>query len=249
MILYNPIKNTLSNSNKTVKIGYRESQILTLLLEHSPAVVEKRDIVQFAWGNEYIGETSLAKSISVLRQTFTKVGIKESPIVTVPKVGYRLVEGVLLNECLVATTPPDEKVQQKSVQQPTPPLPNKHETNYKNLACYIVSLGILFAASLVSASKFHSKYSHPQRNKALNEHTVGTLEVYTDPNTQLSTHLEQLLAQHQCHCVVYIEENEQFSELSWLNKHTRKSINVFYAAGQFEQASQAIGQFIAEESQ
>lgn len=50
MILYNPIKNTLSNSNKTVKIGYRESQILTLLLEHSPAVVEKRDIVQFAWG-------------------------------------------------------------------------------------------------------------------------------------------------------------------------------------------------------
>ncbi|MEF1305472.1 transcriptional regulator, partial [Vibrio owensii] len=185
----------------------------------------------------------------VLRQTFTKVGMKESPIVTVPKVGYRLVEGILLNECLVAATPPDEKVQQKSVQQPTPPLPNKHETNYKNLACYIVSLGILFAASLVSASKFHSKYSHPQRNKALNEHTVGTLEVYTDPNTQLSTHLEQLLAQHQCHCVVYIEENEQFSELSWLNKHTRKSINVFYTAGQLEQASQAIGQFIAEESQ
>ena len=60
MILYNPIKNTLSNSNKTVKIGYRESQILTLLLEHFPAVVEKRDIVQFAWGNEYIGETQVA---------------------------------------------------------------------------------------------------------------------------------------------------------------------------------------------
>ncbi|MCZ8487080.1 hypothetical protein O9992_00505 [Vibrio lentus] len=38
---------------------------------------------------EFIGDTSLAKCISLLRQGFVKLGIKETPIVTVPKVGYR----------------------------------------------------------------------------------------------------------------------------------------------------------------
>lgn len=125
MNLYNPIKNTLSNGEKTIKIGYRESQILTILLERSPEVVKKQDIVQFAWGNEYIGETSLAKSISVLRQSFIKIGIKDSPILTVPKVGYRLVEDVLLNECLVTINAPrEERVPAKpeEISQPRMPL-------------------------------------------------------------------------------------------------------------------------------
>ncbi|CAH1570990.1 Transcriptional regulator [Vibrio jasicida] len=248
MILYNPIKNTLSNGDITIKIGYRESQILTLLLDQSPEVVKKQDIVQYAWGNEYIGETSLAKSISVLRQGFVKVGVRESPIVTVPKIGYRLVKGVLLNECLIAVTPSVKTTEAIREDTPTFTPTIKHESNYKSLACYILSLGILFAASLVGASKFHSKYNHPQRNNALKEHSVGMLEVYTDPNTQLSVRLGKLLTKHQCVCVVYIEENDQFSEMSWLNKQTRKSINVFYTQTQFEQASETIAQFIAEEN-
>ena len=98
MILYNPIKNTLSNTVKTIKVGYRESQILSILLEHSPDVVKKQIIIQRAWESEYIGETSLAKSISTLRQTFIKLDIKESPIITVPKVGYRLTGNIIIDK-------------------------------------------------------------------------------------------------------------------------------------------------------
>ncbi len=90
-----------------------------------PRGCEKQDIVQFAWGNEYIGETSLAKSISVLRQSFIKIGIKDSPILTVPKVGYRLVEDVLLNESLVTINAPREEIvpaKPEETSQPRMPL-------------------------------------------------------------------------------------------------------------------------------
>ncbi|ARV72771.1 transcriptional regulator [Vibrio campbellii] len=248
MNLYNPIKNTLSNGEKTIKIGYRESQILTLLLERSPEVVKKQDIVQFAWGNEYIGETSLAKSISVLRQSFIKIGIKDSPILTVPKVGYRLVEDVLLNECLVTiNAPKEERVPAKPEEISQPAYAIKQKPGYRNLVCYVVSLSFLFAAVLMVASKYHSSYSHPQFSRLLNEHTVGSLEVYMSPSTSLSLRVQELLAENQCQCVVYIEENNGFSGLSWLNKKTRKSINVFYTPDQFEQASKTIAQFVAEE--
>lgn len=246
MIYYNPIKNTLSNTGKTIKIGYRESQILTLLLENSPDVVKKLEIVQFAWGSEYVGETSLAKSISVLRQALVKLGIVDSPIVTVPKIGYRLIEGVVINECLMTDEGTEPEVKVDNAKQHLNEF-YKHEPNFRHLACYVVSLGILFAASLVGASKFHSKSNHSQKNLELNVHAIGSLEVYVAPNSSLSIRLEQLLAQHQCDCVVYIEENEHFSELSWLYKPSRKSINVFYTQTQFEQASQSIAQFIAEE--
>ncbi|MBO7913770.1 transcriptional regulator [Vibrio splendidus] len=108
MIRFDPIKNRIYNDERSIKIGYRETRVLELLLKKSPEIVRKQDIISFAWGSEFIGETSLAKCISLLRQGFVKLGIKETPIVTVPKVGYRLIDGCVLIESqpqIGATTP------------------------------------------------------------------------------------------------------------------------------------------------
>ncbi|MEZ8228455.1 transcriptional regulator [Vibrio splendidus] len=98
MIRFDPIKNRIYNDERSIKIGYRETRVLELLLKKSPEIVRKQDIISFAWGSEFIGDTSLAKCISLLRQGFVKLGIKETPIVTVPKVGYRLIDGCVLIE-------------------------------------------------------------------------------------------------------------------------------------------------------
>ena len=98
MIRFDPIKNRIYNDERSIKIGYRETRALELLLKKSPEIVRKQDIISFAWGSEFIGDTSLAKCISLLRQGFVKLGIKETPIVTVPKVGYRLIDGCVLIE-------------------------------------------------------------------------------------------------------------------------------------------------------
>lgn len=98
MIRFDPIKNRIYNDKRSIKIGYRETRVLELLLKKSPEIVRKQDIISFAWGSEFIGDTSLAKCISLLRQGFVKLGIKETPIVTVPKVGYRLIDGCVLIE-------------------------------------------------------------------------------------------------------------------------------------------------------
>ncbi|MDH5896707.1 winged helix-turn-helix domain-containing protein [Vibrio splendidus] len=108
MIRFDPIKNRIYNDERSIKIGYRETRVLELLLKKSPEIVRKQDIISFAWGSEFIGDTSLAKCISLLRQGFVKLGIKETPIVTVPKVGYRLIDGCVLIESqpqIGATTP------------------------------------------------------------------------------------------------------------------------------------------------
>ena len=92
MIKFDPITNRIYNDDRSIKIGYRESRVLELLLKHAPDIVSKVDIINYAWGSEFIGDTSLAKSISLLRQKCVKLGTKDSPIVTVPKVGYRLID-------------------------------------------------------------------------------------------------------------------------------------------------------------
>ena len=246
MITYNPIKCTLSNRQNSILVGYRESRILSLLIKHSPCLIKKQTLLSYAWENEMIGETSLAKSISIIRQAFFRLGVKESPIVTVPKVGYRLIEGTVFFEPSDVVTP--------SIKAP----PNAHSTcifahpsflslrHYKDFVCYLIAFSLFIGTILLGLSKFYQHYDKEPSNQLVS-YAIGSLEVYMDHNLLISNELREILQENQCQCVVYIEENEQYSELSWLNKKTKKSINVFYTQEKFAQASRTIKQFITSE--
>lgn len=246
MITYNPIKCVLSNRQTSILVGYRESRILTLLINHSPSLIKKQTLLSHAWENEIIGEASLSKSISIIRQALSQLGVKESPIVTVPKVGYRLIEGTIFFE-------PSGDVP-TSFKAP----PNAHSTcifahprflslrHYKDFVCYLITFSLLTGTILLGLSKFYQHLDDKEAANRLVSYAIGSLEVYMEPNLPISKKLRALLQENQCQCVVYIEENEQYSELSWLNKKTKKSINVFYTQEKFTQASRIIKQFISE---
>lgn len=252
MILFNTLSNKLSSRNKSTKIGYREAQVLELLIQHSPNVVKKCDIIQHAWGNQYVGETSLAKSISSLRHALLKLGANESPIVTVPKVGYRLI-----NDCIACDTQKPiqiETIQKAFADTSTPKVTvnDQHNTifhHYRFSICYLSAFILLFSASLLAFSKSYGWHWENVNSKhSLTIRKIDMIDVISTPDTHLSPELLALLSEHQCHCVVYFEQNDQYAELSVMDRNSRRSINIFYTQGQPHIVSSQIISFL-EKSQ
>lgn len=187
MIRFDPIKNRIYNDERSIKIGYRETRVLELLLKKSPEIVRKQDIISFAWGSEFIGDTSLAKCISLLRQGFVKLGIKETPIVTVPKVGYRLIDGCVLIEsqpqsgATIPLTPVSDHISpsqtsslgnrcsqgQSSIalslassheSESKQATPAYHQVgSYRNRLCYFITGCLLLASALLAFAKVNER--------------------------------------------------------------------------------------------
>ncbi|OCH61880.1 winged helix-turn-helix domain-containing protein [Vibrio splendidus] len=269
MIRFDPIKNRIYNDERSIKIGYRETRVLELLLKKSPEIVRKQDIISFAWGSEFIGDTSLAKCISLLRQGFVKLGIKETPIVTVPKVGYRLIDGCVLIESqpqIGATTPltpvsdhislsHTNSLGQSSI---APSLASSHESeskqatpayhqvgSYRNRLCYFTTGCLLLASALLAFAKVNERnLSDINPVNRLNEQWIGQVQVFQDPEMAMTPELESILYQYQCDCVAYVSEEPGYSELSVLNKATRQSVNIFYTSTQLDQASTELALFL-----
>ncbi len=119
-------------------------------------------------GSEFIGDTSLAKCISLLRQGFVKLGIKETPIVTVPKVGYRLIDDCVFIEsqpqsgATIPLTPVSDQVpldnssvaasiasSHESIPKPTSPA-HQQIRSRRNRLCYFTTGCLLFASALLA---------------------------------------------------------------------------------------------------
>ena len=252
MIFFNAVNNKLSNDHTSTKIGYRESQILELLIQHSPNVVKKSDIIQHAWGNQYIGETSLAKSISALRHALLRLGTKDSPIVTVPKVGYRLISDYIdydIQKPKLAQTQPKAfgEISTSITKAIIEDEPRASLYHYRFSICYLTAFTLLFSASLLAFSKIHGwSWEESNSKHSLSVKKIGNLDVISASNTPLTPQLHYLLSSYQCHCVVYFEENDQYTELSLMDRDTRRSINIFYSQEQLNQISGHITSFLQE---
>ncbi|WP_435247115.1 winged helix-turn-helix domain-containing protein [Vibrio sp. nBUS_14] len=263
MIRFDPIKNRIYNDERSIKIGYRETRVLELLLKNSPEIVNKQEIISFAWGSEFIGDTSLAKCISLLRQGFVKLGVKETPIVTVPKVGYRLIDDCVFIESqpqsgttIPLTLVSDQVPQDNSsiaasiasshefIPKPTSPARQKIRS-HRNRLCYFTTGCLLFASALLAFAKVHDKsLGDTTPFNRLNEQWVGQMQVFQESEMAMSSELEAILYKYQCDCVAYISEESDYSELSILNKETRQSINIFYTPTQLDRASEEIAIFL-----
>ncbi|WP_061017817.1 winged helix-turn-helix domain-containing protein [Vibrio splendidus] len=263
MIRFDPIKNRIYNDERSIKVGYRETRVLELLHKNSPDIVNKQDIISFAWGNEFIGDTSLAKSISLLRQGFVRLGIKETPIVTVPKVGYRLID-----ECVVIDSPVNNAATTPlaaasslipvgnngiaiSVSAAVEPNPNKNSSTYfptsegRNKLCYFTTGCLLLASALLAFAKVNERnLSDINPVNRLSDQWIGQIQVFQAPEMTMTPELESILYQYQCDCVAYISEEVEYSELSILNKATRQSVNIFYTPTQLDQASTELALFL-----
>ena len=86
-------QNTLYCRGKSVHLGYKEFEVLRLLLLSPRAIVPKEEILTKIWGTESGAEDNNVEAyISFLRKKFFYLGSRVT-VETVRKVGYRLTTG------------------------------------------------------------------------------------------------------------------------------------------------------------
>ena len=78
----------LEKNGKPVKIGSRALDILVTLLEHAPAVVSKRELIQRAWGELVVEDVSLRVHVANLRKQLGEAESLGGSITNVPGRGY-----------------------------------------------------------------------------------------------------------------------------------------------------------------
>ena len=83
---------TLEKGTRSVHLGYKEFEVLRLLMSNPQVVVPKEDLITKIWGTESGAEDNNVEAyISFLRKKFFYLGSHVN-IGTVRKVGYRLEE-------------------------------------------------------------------------------------------------------------------------------------------------------------
>ena len=84
---------TLHCAARSVHLGFKEFEVLRLLMANPAVLVQKEDLLTRVWGYESGAEDNNVEAyISFLRKKFTFLGSRVG-IATVRRVGYRLVEG------------------------------------------------------------------------------------------------------------------------------------------------------------
>jgi DNA-binding response OmpR family regulator len=83
----------LSRGSRSVNLGFKEFEVLRLLMANPRRIVPKEDMITKVWGTESGAEDNNVEAyVSFLRKKFFFLGSSAS-IGTVRKVGYRLEEG------------------------------------------------------------------------------------------------------------------------------------------------------------
>ena len=78
----------LESDGNSLKIGSRALDILTMLLEHAPDVVSKRDLMRRVWGKLVVDEVSLRFHIAALRKRLGDGQFSVRYITNIPGRGY-----------------------------------------------------------------------------------------------------------------------------------------------------------------
>lgn len=89
-VIFDSERMSLTHSDKTVSISESETN---LLLAFYKGLFKKDDLIGWVWGRKgvVVSDASYYKLINQLRNTFDKIGLSSSSVVTRPKVGVELV--------------------------------------------------------------------------------------------------------------------------------------------------------------
>jgi DNA-binding response OmpR family regulator len=84
--------NTLCRGSKSIRLGYRECEVLKILMSNTSIIIPKEKLITKVWGGDSEAEDNTVEAhISFLRKKFSYLG-SAVEIETIRKVGYRLVE-------------------------------------------------------------------------------------------------------------------------------------------------------------
>ena len=148
-----PAEHFLKRGGKTIHLAPKEFKTLLLLAEQGGMIVEKGTFAQEVWDGAFVGDGSLARTISVLREH-----IGQDAIETVPRLGYRFALPVTKTEPAdhppVAASPTHQPSD-----QPEPKvsyLPGK-----RTIAAALSAITVLLLALLIARMAFYRSHRRP----------------------------------------------------------------------------------------
>ncbi|WP_025674754.1 transcriptional regulator [Salinivibrio socompensis] len=260
MIYFDAVARKLHQHHKSTRLGFREALVLECLLLHAPQTVCKQTLICYAWGNEYIGQTSLAKSISALRRSLMAISADPTLVVTVPKQGYRIVEGMVEAKTVSEARPIVEQTKVPPVTTNSvtdiSTAESRHDTDNQALLskpirqCVVMALMLLacVASSVFVVGKINGwRWSDLVQRGGLTQKRVGSLYVFYPQDTRLDFPMEQFLTHSQCDCLVYLEKKHKYATIHFVSRKTNRSVLIRYSSFNIEHATHEIEQFLAGE--
>ena len=92
--LLDPAERRLLRSGEPVPLTPKVFELLLALVERQGRVVEKEQLMELLWPDQYVEESNLKQSVSVLRRALGDSRARPQYIETVPKLGYRFIATV-----------------------------------------------------------------------------------------------------------------------------------------------------------
>jgi DNA-binding winged helix-turn-helix (wHTH) protein len=110
-----PARRVLLRGEESVQLPSKVFETLLVLVQHSPEVVSKDDLLKKIWPDSFVQESNLSQSIFLLRKALGETAQDHRYIVTIPGFGYRFAERV----SEIADGDPDLVVVSPSIQRVT----------------------------------------------------------------------------------------------------------------------------------
>ncbi|PSW05429.1 winged helix-turn-helix domain-containing protein [Photobacterium lipolyticum] len=199
-------KKQLLNGRHCIELNHAEREILCYLIQHSPRVVSKKELINIGWNQKEISSTSLFQTIRTLRIKL-KEEEKGQVIETVPRLGYMIkvtaIEPVNLhNENIIITNK------------------SKNKFNYTHLTVVILTFFIISAFLYTFVNKetsYYHKISYDHDNNTFiyltqNEDDLDFLQSYSKTYitpTEMDNKLFFIAKIDKYYSVAFCDKNQQ----------------------------------------
>jgi DNA-binding winged helix-turn-helix (wHTH) protein/TolB-like protein/tetratricopeptide (TPR) repeat protein len=136
----------LERDGSAITLTPKAFETLLVLVEHSPEIVEKDELMETVWPDTFVEESNLAQNVSALRKKLGERPDGGQYIETIPRRGYRL--GVEARSVSAHQSSPVAPVINEEVHEPQPDMtmPRGAEPARRESGWLLAVLGLLAAA-------------------------------------------------------------------------------------------------------
>ncbi|WP_392432538.1 transcriptional regulator [Yersinia sp. HM-2024] len=137
---------SITEPENTIRLSITPARILSYLLENKYRVINRDEILEKVW-DEYglqASNNSLSQHISLLRKALQELGYTEDIIVTVPKVGFKISENIVI-EAESTTSQEEDNLEEDSHDNEIMPIQKSkvHVISYVLLVILLVASALL----------------------------------------------------------------------------------------------------------
>jgi transcriptional activator of cad operon len=177
----NPTLGQISRDGKTVRVEARTMRLLVYLAEHAGEVVSVEELLTEVWAGVVVTSDSVYQAVTSLRKMLGDDVKEPTYILTVPRLGYRLIARVSpAAETPVASTTTTSTVQRDP--NPASPIRNSATGHRTWPVVMALAMGVLLAAALVYErhQAKHDEQDIPSRSVAVLPFLDLTTQEMTD---------------------------------------------------------------------